>query len=103
MTADRNKPGVAFWATVALVVSLAGYPLSIGPATWLNCRLNSPSFSQGAYHVYRPLALACYQSVTAQGAVLTYAYRWTPSEFKFVRSGRVRLPPGFTLFELLDK
>ncbi len=30
MTSDRNKPGVAFWATV---VGLA-YPLSFGPACW---------------------------------------------------------------------
>ena len=32
---DRKKPGVAFWATVALVVVLVGYPLGIGPAIWL--------------------------------------------------------------------
>jgi hypothetical protein len=31
---DRKKPGVAFWATVVLVVVLAGYPLSFGPACW---------------------------------------------------------------------
>jgi hypothetical protein len=28
---DRKKPGVAFWATVAVVVVLIGYPLSFGP------------------------------------------------------------------------
>jgi hypothetical protein len=27
---DRKKPGVAFWATVGLVVRLA-YPLALGP------------------------------------------------------------------------
>jgi hypothetical protein len=32
---DRKKPGVAFWATVALVAVLAAYPLSFGPACWL--------------------------------------------------------------------
>jgi hypothetical protein len=31
---DPKKPGVAFWATVALVALLA-YPLSFGPACWL--------------------------------------------------------------------
>jgi hypothetical protein len=31
MTSHR-KPGVAFWATVVLVVALVGYPLSFGPA-----------------------------------------------------------------------
>jgi hypothetical protein len=31
---DRNKAGVALWATVVMVVVLAGYPLSIGPLIW---------------------------------------------------------------------
>jgi hypothetical protein len=31
---DRNKPGIAFWATVVLVIVLA-YPLSFGPACWI--------------------------------------------------------------------
>jgi hypothetical protein len=31
---DRKKPGVAFWATVVVVVLLLGYPLSFGPACW---------------------------------------------------------------------
>jgi len=33
MTADRKKPGVAFWASVGLVV-LVGYPLSLFPLVW---------------------------------------------------------------------
>ena len=37
---DRKKPGVAFWATVVLVVVLM-YPLSFGPACWLSQRVNS--------------------------------------------------------------
>jgi hypothetical protein len=32
---DRKKPGVAFWATVVVVVVLVGYPLSFGPACWV--------------------------------------------------------------------
>jgi hypothetical protein len=32
---DRKKPGVAFWATVVVVVVLMAYPLSFGPACWL--------------------------------------------------------------------
>jgi hypothetical protein len=31
---DRKKPGVAFWATVVVVVGLVAYPLSFGPACW---------------------------------------------------------------------
>jgi hypothetical protein len=34
MTPSR-KPGVAFWATVVVVVVLLAYPISFGPACWL--------------------------------------------------------------------
>jgi len=34
----RKKPGVAFWATVVLVVGLA-YPLSFGPVFWAHSAL----------------------------------------------------------------
>jgi len=32
MSESRKKPGVAFWATVVVVVVLVGYPLNFGPA-----------------------------------------------------------------------
>jgi hypothetical protein len=32
---ERKKPGVTFWATVVMVVTLVAYPLSFGPACWL--------------------------------------------------------------------
>jgi hypothetical protein len=35
-----KKPGVAFWATVVVVVVLVAYPLSFGPACWITSRLN---------------------------------------------------------------
>ncbi len=35
---SRKKPGVAFWATVVVVVVLVAYPLSFGPACWMNER-----------------------------------------------------------------
>jgi hypothetical protein len=39
MTTSRKKPGVAFWATVVVVVvALILYPLSLGPAIWLTAR-----------------------------------------------------------------
>jgi len=31
---SSHKPTAGFWITVALVVVLAGYPLSFGPACW---------------------------------------------------------------------
>jgi hypothetical protein len=36
MTDNREKPGVAFWASIAVAVVLVGYPLSFGPACWLH-------------------------------------------------------------------
>ncbi|MGE5192195.1 MAG: hypothetical protein ACM3U2_06790, partial [Deltaproteobacteria bacterium] len=38
----RNKPGVAFWATVVVVVALVAYPLSFGPACWAYSRVSQP-------------------------------------------------------------
>ena len=32
---DPKKPGMAFWATVVVVVVLVAYPLSFGPACWI--------------------------------------------------------------------
>jgi len=33
---DRKQPGVLFWVTVAVVVILVGYPLSLFPIAWLD-------------------------------------------------------------------
>ena len=44
MSNDRKKPGVAFWAAVALVVALIGYPLSFGPACWWFSPRVAPQF-----------------------------------------------------------
>ena len=55
MTSDRKKPGLAFWATVAVVVVLL-YVASFGPACWITSQLN-----RGARLipvVYRPLTWA---------------------------------------------
>jgi hypothetical protein len=38
----HKKPGVAFWATVLVVVALVAYPLSFGPACWVTSRQDSP-------------------------------------------------------------
>ncbi len=41
MTASRKKPGVAFWATLVVVVAIVAYPLSFGPACWIASRSES--------------------------------------------------------------
>ena len=50
---DRKKPGVAFWATVGLVVALVAYPLSFGPACWITswCNLDGGWI----FVMYRPI------------------------------------------------
>ena len=56
---SRKQPGVAFWATVVVVVGLVAYPLSLGPVQCVN------TFDVIQYrtqvvltHLYRPLGLA---------------------------------------------
>jgi len=41
MREEREKPGVAFWATVAVSLALL-YPISFGPACWLAARPDIP-------------------------------------------------------------
>jgi hypothetical protein len=49
MNSNRRKPGVAFCATVVLVVVLVGYPLSYGPFFWLFRRGWLPNSTIGFY------------------------------------------------------
>ncbi len=54
---SRKKPGVAFWATVGLVVVLAAYPLSFGPAIWVIEHNDLPAAwaFDAAEVLYRPI------------------------------------------------
>jgi hypothetical protein len=53
---DRKKPGAAFWAAVALVAVLVGYPLSFGPANRIMTMLDDPDWALRAYWVvYDPI------------------------------------------------
>jgi hypothetical protein len=49
----QKKPGAAFWATVALVVVVVGYPLSFGPACWITSRTGYGVASIDS--IYQPL------------------------------------------------
>src|SRR5262249_3491416 len=54
---DRKKPGVAFWATVMVVVLLEAYPLSLGPNFWLAERGAIPVWADEPIRVfYVPLS-----------------------------------------------
>jgi hypothetical protein len=55
VTSDRKKLGVAFWATVVVVVVLA-YPLSLGPACWLSTRVELRfEIHELLYCIYAPM------------------------------------------------
>jgi hypothetical protein len=95
MIPDRKKPGVAFWATVVVVVLLVGYPLSIGPAHGIVCALQSPWSEDAADFIFHPLALACGRSSMLERAVIRYADFWVWRRPRLA-SGFI-LPPGFRL------
>ena len=72
MTA-RKKPGVALWATVALVVVLVAYPLSFGPACWLASRhrINHELFNRMYWRLgwatYHKISMPAFDALCAYG------------------------------------
>ena len=71
MTSSRKKPGVAFWATVVVVV-LVAYPLSFGPACWIVSRLDSDHAGRLLQAVYWPVGRLAVQSELAERQVRWY-------------------------------
>jgi hypothetical protein len=53
MSDKQKTSGMAFWATVVLVVVLLAYPLSFGPACWMTSRMAGPTRMLPI--VYRPI------------------------------------------------
>src|SRR5579872_7097424 len=74
----REKPGVAFWATVGLVVVLLGCSLSDGPMMWIWMRLDGPEWLYVAMkYVYAPYYWALNSSPAwLQDAHLSYLLWW---------------------------
>jgi hypothetical protein len=89
---DRKKPGLAFWITVPLVAVLA-YIVSIGPATWIEARIEARLWAQENWedwaeelpsildNAYRPVLWTAYRCPE----VLQNALGWYLS---------IGLPPG---------
>jgi hypothetical protein len=67
-----KKPGVAFWTTVAVVVVLVVYPLSFGPACWLDSRLESERTQRALQAVYWPIGALAVKSELAERAIRWY-------------------------------
>jgi hypothetical protein len=70
---SHKKPGVAFWATVVVVVVLVAYPLSFGPACWISSHLNAGT--RAVTVVYRPITSFLDDAYvgTLDGAIRWYA------------------------------
>jgi hypothetical protein len=74
----RKKPGVAFWATVVLVVVLfAAYPLAIGPLQWLDEQDMLPAWTDTPIKVmYTPIDWIIQHSETAHKVFEWYIDLW---------------------------
>ena len=71
MTPDRKKPGVAFWAAVAVPLILAGYVLSIGPAFWLSARC-APGPALEIEDMYKPMFTIAESGAIAKSVIVWY-------------------------------
>jgi len=79
---DRKKPGVAFWATVVVVVASV-YALSIGPVCWLSSRLNVGM--QVVPIAYRPITRLIGRSRPAGSAIQWYSSIGAPPGWGWYR------------------
>jgi hypothetical protein len=79
MTPDRKKPGVAFWATVVVIVGLVLYVLGSGPCDYLFSHgYVSERTAKWMHALYLPYAWAYRHSPeSAQRAAEAYCSWWT--------------------------
>jgi hypothetical protein len=70
MSSNRKKPGVAFWATV-MIVCLAIYVASLGPACWISSRTNIGAPMVSA--IYRPMTWGMSRSNRIADAIAWYS------------------------------
>jgi hypothetical protein len=93
MTPSRKQPGVAFWATVVLVVALVAYPLSFGPWCWCTSRLKGEIRSVPP--VYGPITLLAETGRPAGHAIRWYASLCAPDDWElFWSSPAIRPTEG---------
>ena len=74
MTSARNKPGVAFWATVFVISLPLLYVLSFGPACWITSRLSLSG--DWLVFAYRPMIWAMESGLESGSGILFDATLW---------------------------
>lgn len=67
MRDNRKKPGVAFWASAAIIMIVVGYPLSFGPAIWLTARGNFRESTVQSF--YMPILWSAAQAESLENVV----------------------------------
>jgi hypothetical protein len=91
MSENRNKPGLAFWATLIVVIAVA-YPLSFGPSCWLASRFDEPHpiFEM----CYRPLGWLANRTRPHSWNILYPFATWgmTESGLLYLRAGAGEAP-----------
>jgi hypothetical protein len=75
---SRKKPGVAFWATVGLVVIVL-YVLSFGPACWLAFNVLPESMFPAFEVLYAPLDTCADLTEPTKKALRWYTDLWFDS------------------------
>jgi hypothetical protein len=76
----RKKPGLAFWATVAVVAVLVAYPLSIGPVSLIYYQFGRPHWLYSfEWYVYGPLLWTVEHGPAWYGKLFdAYVNWWAP-------------------------
>src|ERR1700737_4106483 len=91
MTIPSKKPGVAFWATVGMVV-VAAYLLGLGPALKLSKRYPTAKYLMV---IYRPIGTAMFYSPTILSVIAPYARWWgNGAAISYDATGRIELLDG---------
>ena len=100
MSEPRKKPGVAFWASVVVVVGLILYPLSFGPECWWRSRWPYLPFPEvrAVSRAYTPIGWAMrnapkrvarvlrwYATLGFDGELLIIPSNWDGSQWTTVR------------------
>jgi len=80
MPEPQRKPGVAFWATVVVVVALAAYPLSTGPTAWLRVHVLPKSTRKALDAFYYPLAFITHKVPGTYFWLANYLSLWVDLE-----------------------